>query len=44
MENTETTEKKGFIATCASDDGAGVFAFIYVLFAIGCILSIVIFG
>ena len=33
MENTETTEKKGFIATCASDDGAGVFAFIYVLFA-----------
>jgi len=44
METAHTSEKKGFIETETSGDGAGIFAFIYVLIILGCILSIVIFS
>jgi hypothetical protein len=41
---TTSTENKGFIPTVTSGDGAGIFAFIYAIIAIGLILAIVIFG
>lgn len=42
---TNTTEKKqGFISTCFTEKGAGVFAFLYVLAALTFILSIALGG